>query len=200
MVLVALQFNAGPTVPVPNDPLTAYTLDFPYETANSDLRAKLITQGINMSRPIRMSTPSDIKTHCNFLSNQTKQAMIEYCTSTEVKDEHGNFLGNLNMVGSPIAPVLVIATGISDPTFGNYKDIKTFFSDVMNETVCQCWAKEKPGGYATLSDMMDGLRAFQLKGKEPNSTTHGVPLAGKHFEIELTTNAQGYLWKLLVAK
>lgn len=200
VAFVLFQSNTGPTVTIPNDPLAPYTLDFPYETANSDLKATLITQGINMSKPIKLSTPSDIQSHCNFLSNQTKQAMIEYCTSTEIKDEHGNFLGNLDMIGSPIAPVLVIATGLSDPTFSNYKDIKTLFSDVMNETVCQCWAKEKPGGYTTLSDMMDALRAFQLKGKEPNSTTHGVPLGGKHFEIELTTNAQGYLWKLLVAK
>jgi len=199
-ILVFFQFNAGPTVTVPNDPLAAYTLDFPYETINSDLKGQLITQGINMSKPIKLSTPGDITSHCNFLANQTKQAMIEYCTSTEIRDEHGNFLGNLNMIGSPIAPVLVIATALSDPNFENYKDIKTLFGDVMNETVCQCWAKEKPGGYATLSDMMDALRAFQLKGKQPNSTTHAVPLGGKHFEIELTTNAQGYLWKLLVAK
>ena len=199
-VIVILQPSSSPTVNIPNDPLAAYTLDFPYETVNSDLKSTLITKGINMSSPIRMSQPDEINLHCNFLSNQTKQAMIEYCTSTEIKDEHGNFLGNLDMVGSPLAPVLVIATGLSDPMFANYKDVKTVFSDVMNETVCQCWAKEKPGGYATLSDMMDALREFHLKGKEPNSTTHGIPLAGKHFEIELTTNAQGYLWKLLVAK
>ncbi len=199
IVIILTQLNTGPTVTLQRG-IDAYTLDFPYETANSDLRSILITQHLNMSKPVKFSTPDYLNQYCNFLSNQTKQAMIKYCTSTEIKDEHGAFLGNLNMVGSNLAPVLVIATAQSDPTFSNYPDVKTLFNDVINETVCQCWAKEKPGGYATLSDMMDALRDFHLKGKEPNSTTHGVPLAGKHIEIELTTNTQGYLWKLLVAK
>jgi len=197
-VIFLTQFNTSPTVTTAG--ISAYTLDFTYETANSDLRNTLISQNINMSKPLKFSTPDYINRYCNFLSNQTKQAMIEYCTSTEIKDKHANFLGNVNMVGSTIAPVLVIATALSDPTFNNYNDVKTLFNDVMNETVCQCWAKEKPGGYSTLSDMMGALRDFHLKGKEPNSTTHGIPLGGKHFEIELSTTTQGYLWKLLVAK
>lgn len=206
VIIFFTQSNAGTMVTLTNSTtpaptgIDAYTLPFPYETVNSDLRTTLASQNINMSKPLRFSTPSDIGQYCNFLTNQTKQAMIEYCTSTEIKDEHGNFLGDLNMVGSSIAPVLVIASAETDPMFGNYQDIKILFNDVINETICQCWAKEKPGGYASLSDMMDALRDFQLKGKEPNSTTHGVPLGGLHFEIELTTNTQGYLWKLLVAK
>lgn len=200
--LVMTQLNLGNTGYTASTPtgIDAYTLDFTYETVNSDLKSTLIGQDINMSKPLRFSTTADIYQYCNFLSNQTKQAMIQYCTSTEIKDTQGNFIGNLNMVGSNIAPVLVIATAETDPLFGNYKNIKVLFNDVVNETVCQCWAKEKPGGYATLSDMMDALRDFHLKGKEPNSTTHGVPLGGEHFEVEVTTNPQGYLWKLLVAK
>ncbi len=198
-VIILMQFNTSTTV-TPSKGIDAYTLDFTYESVNSDLKNTLMTQNINMSKPLKFSTTSDIDQYCNFLSNQTKQAMIEYCTSTEIKDEHGNFLGNLNMIGSTLAPVLVIATVETDPFFGNYGDTKILFNDVINETVCQCWTKEKPGGYATLSDMMDALRDFHLKGKQPNSTTHGVPLGGVHFEIELTTNSQGYLWKLLVAK
>lgn len=177
-----------------------YELDFTYETVNSDLRTLLMEQHINMSKPLRFSTPSDLDQYCNFLSNQTKQEMIQYCTSTEIKDESGKFLGNLDMVGSSLAPVLVIATAETDPLFSNYKEVKILFDNVLNETVCDCWAKEKPGGYSTLADMMDALRDFHVNGKEPNSTTRGIPLGGKHFEIEISTNPQGYLWKLLVAK
>ena len=153
-----------------------------------------------MSSPLKFSTPANINQYCNFLSNQTKQSMIEYCTSTELKDESGNFLGDINMIGSNTAPVLVIAAIQSDPVFSNYDKVKTIFGDVVNETICQCWSNSKPGGYATLSDMMDALRTFHLNGKQPNSTTHAVPLGGIHFEIELTTNSNGYVWKLLVAK
>ncbi len=199
-VIILTQLNVGPTISNSQTGLSAYTLDYTYEEVNSNLRSTLITQNINMSKPLKFSTPNDVNQYCNFLSNQTKQAMIEYCTSTEIKDEHADFLGNLNMIGSSLAPVLVITTAQSDPLFGNYADVKTLFDDVINETVCQCWYEQKPGNYTTLSDMMDALRDFHLKGKEPNSTTHGIPLGGKHFEIELSTNSQGYLWKLLVAK
>lgn len=200
VVVFFTQFNMVQTGPSGPTGISAYTLDFTYAEANSDLKSTLISQNINMSKPLEFSAQSDITQYCNFLSNQTKQAMIEYCTSTEIKDEHDNFLGNVNMIGSTLAPVLVIAAAQSDPLFSNYNDVKILFGDVVNETVCQCWATEKPGNYTQLSDMMDALRDFHLKGKSPNSTTHGVPLGGKHFEIELTTNSQGYLWKLLVAK
>ena len=200
VVVFFTQFNIMQTGSNVQSGISAYTLDFTYAEVNSNLKSSLIEQHINMSKPLEFSTPSDIRQYCNFLSNQTKQSMIEHCTSTELKDEHNNFLGNINMVGSSISPVLVIAAAQSDPIFSNYNDIKILFGDVVNETICQCWAKEKPGGYSTLSDMMNALRDFHLKGKEPNSTTRGIPLGGKHFEIELTTNNQGYLWKLLVAK
>jgi hypothetical protein len=200
VVVFLTQFNMVQTGPSTPTGLSAYTLDFTYVEMNSDLRIVLSDQKINMSKPVRLSNQSDITQYCNFLSNQTKQAMIEYCTSTEIKDEHGKFLGNVNMVGTPLVPVLVIAAAQTDPMFSNYNDIKILFGDVLNETICQCWATETPGNYTSLSDMMDALRDFHLKGKEPNSTTSSVPLSGKHFEIELTTNSQGYLWKLLVAK
>lgn len=200
VVVFFTQFNIMQTGSNVQSGISAYTLDFTYAEINSNLKSSLIEQHINMSKPLEFSTPSDIRQYCNFLSNQTKQSMIEHCTSTELKDEHNNFLGNINMVGSSLSPVLVIAAAQSDPIFSNYNDIKILFGDVVNETICQCWAKEKPGGYSTLSDMMNALRDFHLKGKEPNSTTRGIPLSGKHFEIELTTNNQGYLWKLLVAK
>jgi hypothetical protein len=201
-ILVFMQSNISPTVSSPSTPagIAAYTLEISYEGVNSDLKHTLAQQHINMSNPLRFSTQTDINRYCNFLSNQTKQAMITYCTSTELKDSHDNFLGNINMVGSNLAPVLVIAALQSDPSFSNYNDIKTVFSNVVNETICQCWDKEKPGGYPTLPAMMDAQRNFHLAGNQTDSTTHGIPLGGVHFEIEITTNDKGYVWKLLVAK
>lgn len=200
VIVVLAQSNMQQTGQSPPAGISAYTLEISYEGVNSDLRGTLLHQQINMSKPLKLSTQTDINRYCNFLSNQTKQAMIEYCTSTELKDLHGNFLGNINMVGSDIAPVLVIVAIQSDPLLSNYNDIKTVFGDVVNETICQCWDKEKPGGYATLSALMDAQREFHLKGNQPNSTTKGIPLGGVHFEIEITTNDNGYVWKLLIAK
>jgi len=202
VIVILTQFNMLQTGQISSPPagISAYILELSYEGVNSDLRNTLIHQQINMSKPVKFSTAADLNRYCNFLSNQTKQAMIEYCTSTELRDAHGNFLGNINMIGSDLAPVLVITALQSDPLFSNYNDIKTVFADVVNETICQCWDKEKPGGYSTLSAMMDAQRDFHLNGNQPNNTTQGIPLGGVHFEIEVTTNDSGYVWKLLVAK
>lgn len=198
-IIIIPQFNV-PQSAQNKSPLDPYLLALSYEGVNSDLKSTLFNQQINMSNPIKLGTRADINRYCNFLSNQTKQAMIEYCTSTELKDFHGNYLGSINMVGSNTAPVLVITAVQTNPTFSNFNLIKTVFGDVVNETICQCWDKTKPGGYSTLSAMMDAQRDFHLKGTQQNSTTNGVPLGGVHFEIELSTNNIGYVWKLLVAK
>ncbi len=191
-----IQFN---NVPHEQQTNPAIYLDFSYEEANSNLKSTLESQHINMSHPLRFSSQADIAQYCNFLSDPKKQALVQYCTSSELRDSVG-FLGDINMVGSPETPGLVIAALQSNPMLGNYDEVKTVFGDVINETICQCWDKEKPGGYATLSDMLDALRDFHINGKKPDSTTHSVPLENKHFEIELTTNQNGYLWKLLVAR
>ena len=175
-------------------------LDFSYEEANSNLRTSLQSHEINMSRPLQFFSQTDINQYCNFFANATKQELVKFCTSTELRNKDGSFLGNINMVGSTRAPGLVIAALQTDPVMSNLNTVKTVFGAVINETTCDCWDKEKPGGYATLSDMIDSFRDFHIAGKKPNSTSHSVPLGSEHFELELTTNQSGYVWKLLVAR
>ncbi|TLX68471.1 MAG: hypothetical protein E6L00_00335 [Thaumarchaeota archaeon] len=175
-------------------------LDFSYEEANSNLKATLLSHDINMSKPLRFSSQSDINRYCNFFSNEKRQALVKYCTSSEIKDKNGNFLGNINMVGSTRAPGLVISALHSDPLLSNLNDVKIIFEAVINETICTCWDQVKPGGYSTLSDMINAQRDFQITGKQPTSASNTIPLGTEHFRIELTTNQQGYVWKLLVAR
>jgi hypothetical protein len=175
-------------------------LDFSYEEANSNLRATLLSHDINMSNTLRFSSQSDINQYCNFFSSEKKQALVKYCTSTEIKDKNRNFLGNINMVGSTRAPGLVIAALQSDPLLSNLNDVKIIFGAVINETICTCWDQVKPGGYSTLSDMINAQRDFHITGKQPTSSSNTIPLGTEHFRIELTTNQQGYVWKLLVAR
>ena len=175
-------------------------LDFSYEEANSNLRATLLSYDINMSNTLRFSSQSDLNQYCHFFSSDKKQALVKYCTSTEIKDKNRNFLGNINMVGSTRAPGLVIAALQSDPLLSNLNDVKIIFGAVINETICTCWDQVKPGGYATLSDMVDAQRDFHITGKQPTSSSNTIPLGTEHFRIELTTNQQGYVWKLLIAR
>ena len=174
-------------------------LDFTYDEENSDLRNDLASVHINMTHPIRLSSAADVTQYCNFITDPKKQALVTYCTSTVLKNNQGT-LGDITMVGTPDVPGLVVVALQSNPLMSNYGDIKTVFGVVLNSTICSCWDKEHPGGYQTLSDMMDALRDFHINGKKPDSTTHTIPLGNKHFEIELSTTTTGYLWKLLVAK
>jgi hypothetical protein len=175
-------------------------LDFSYEEANSNLKATLLSHEINMSKPLKFSSPTDINQFCNFFSDARRQTLVKYCTSTEIRDKNGNFLGNINMVGSTRAPGLIITALQSDPMLSNLNNVKFIFGAVINETICTCWDQVKPGGYSTVSDMVNAQRDFQITGKQPTSASNTIPLGTEHFRMELTTNQQGYVWKLLVAR
>ena len=174
-------------------------LDFSYDEENDDLKTKLALQHINMTKPIRLSSKADVAQYCNFLTDPTRQALVTYCTSTVLTSKQGN-LGDINMVGSADLPGLVIVALQSNPLMSNYGDIKTVFGTVLNSTICSCWDKTAPDGFITLSAMIDKLRDTHIQTKEPTTSTHVIPLGNKHFKIELTTNTDGYLWKLLVSK
>ena len=199
IVVLSTQFNVlQSTTPTQPSAQVAF-LDFSYDEANSDIRSNLIQYHINMTKPIRLSSQADVSQYCNFLTDPKKQALVTYCTSTVLKDKDG-FLGNVNMLGSTDVPGIVVVALQSNPMLSNYADVKTVFNAVVNNTICQCWEKEAPDGFLTLSSLMDKLRDTHLSTKEPTTSTHVILLGNKHFKIELTTNENGYLWKLLVSK
>ncbi len=201
IIIVQLPNMSNPSIDnTDQSQISPLDLSFSYEEANSNLRTSLHSHEINMSRPLQFFSQTDINQYCHFFSDDKRQALVKFCTSSELKDKNGNFLGNINMVGSTRAPGLVIAAIQTDPVLSNLNSVKTIFGAVINETTCNCWDKEKPRGYATLSDMIDAFRDFHIAGKKPDSTSQTVPLGSEHFELELTTNQNGYLWKLLVAR
>lgn len=200
VIIVITQFNILPVADQNNQQSGQVAfLDFSYDEANSDIRSTLATYHINMTKPIRLSSQADVHQYCNFLTDPNKQALVTYCTSTELKDKEG-FLGDVNMLGSPDIPGIVVVALQSNPLLTNYGDVKTVFGVVVNSTICQCWEKEVPDGFPTLSALVDKLRDTHLTTKEPTTSTRVLPLENKHFKIELTTNENGYLWKLLVSK
>ncbi len=189
---------AGPDTSTSTSNQVAF-LDFSYDEENSDLKSRLALYHINMTKPIRLSSQADVEQYCNFLTDPKKQALVTYCTSTVLKSKQGT-LGDINMVGSADVPGLVVVALQSDPTLQNYNDVKTVFSTVINSTICSCWDTAAPDGFLTLSAFVDKLRDTHLQTKDPTTSTHVIPLGNKHFKIELTTNTDGYLWKLLVSK
>ena len=199
-VILITQFNILPSS-VQSNPQSGQVafLDFSYDEENSDLKSTLATYHINMTKPITLSTPTDVNQYCNFLTDPTKQSLVTYCTSTELKDKEG-FLGDISMLGTQDVPGIVVVALQSNPMLTNYGDVKTVFGVTLNSTICPCWEKEIPGGFTSLNSMLDKLLSTHKTTTEPTTSTPALPLGNKHFKIELTTNENGYLWKLLVAK
>ena len=180
--------------------IDSLSLDFTYDEANSVLKQSLQSQGITMSSPLKFLKQQYIEKWCKFFSDQEKQKLVEYCTSTEIKDPSGNFLGNIHMVGSPNAPKLVLVVLQSNPVLDNMNQIKTVFGTVTKELVCDCWQDIKPDGYETVENWIDALRDFHISGSKPHSESKSISLASKHMQIQLTTTKEGYVWEMLIAR
>ncbi len=175
-------------------------LDFTYDDAFKNVGENLKSNGIVMSTDLRFKDYKNAEICRNFFANPEMQKLVEYCASADLHYGDKNFLGNLHMVGSPAAPKLVVVLIQSDPMISQLDQIKTVFDSVIDELVCTCWEEVKPGGYETVGDWIDALRDFHTSGDKPHSASNALPLASKHLQIELTTNEDGYLWELLLAR
>lgn len=193
----------NPTVPQTDDALLdnmSEALNFTYTDANTKLKEALAIEGISMSSPVRLKEKTDIDKYCTFFKDKEKQSLVEYCTSTELRDSDGVFLGNIHMIGSPSFPRLVIVLVQVDPLMSQLDSVKTIFSTATETLVCNCWDEKKPGGFETVSSLIDGLYQFHTGDVKPHSQSNQISIEGKSMQIELTTNTQGYLWELLITR
>jgi hypothetical protein len=173
-------------------------LEFTYTEANSKLKQNLEPLGIFMSSPINLINKNSIDEFCSFFADEIKQKQVEFCTSTELIDSEGNFLGNIHMVGSRNMPKIVLVVIQTNPFMQNIDQIKLVFEVVIGDLVCYCWEDFEPSGIETVSDWVDEQREFHTSDTRPTSTS-SLELMGKKIQMELSTNAEGYLWKLLIS-
>ena len=193
----------NPTVPQTDDTLLdnmSEVLNFTYSDANTKLKEALAAESISMSSPVRLKEKTDIDKYCTFLKDKEKQSLVEYCTSTEIRDSDGAFLGNIHMIGSPSFPRLVIILVQVDPLMSQLDSVKTVFSTATETLVCNCWEEKKPGGFETVASLIDGLHQFHTGDVKPHSQSNQISIEGESMQIELTTNTQGYLWELLITR
>ena len=172
-------------------------LEFTYNESNLKLKQNLETQEISMSSPLKLTTISNINEFCTFFENEALQNQVEYCTSTELLDSEGNYLGNIHMVGNSRMPKIVLAVIQSDPFWENLDSVKTVYSTVVEDLVCDCWNEVQPSDIQTVAEWVDKQRDFHTSDTKPTSKSI-LNLSGMQLQMELTTNAQGYLWKLLI--
>ena len=202
-MVIAAALGAGAALTIePEDDGTKqiYDKNILYHTANVELKESLESQKISMSSSIKIFTPESLEKYCTFFDDTQKQSMIEYCTSTELRDSESQFLGNIHIIGSPDTPKLIITIIQTDPFMSELDDIKTVFKTTVENIVCDCWADVSPDGFDSVDSWIDGIREFHTSGELPKPTSKSsiVSLEDKKLQIELTTNTEGYLWKLLI--
>ncbi|HWP78282.1 MAG: hypothetical protein AB1299_02450 [Thermoproteota archaeon] len=169
-----------------------------YIEYNMLLKEKLADKQISMSSPIKLQKQEDIEQYCAFFTNQEMQKLTEYCTSTEITDSSGIFLGNIHMVGSPYEPKIIITLVQTDPQMTQIESVKTIFDTVIRNMVCDCWEEVKPDGMDNVSQWVEGLRRFHQSDTQPHSKSKQLVLESKTVQMELTTNKDGYLWQLFI--
>ncbi|MDO8640531.1 MAG: hypothetical protein Q7R33_03220, partial [Nitrosarchaeum sp.] len=113
-------------------------IDLSYVDSNSLMKSSLAAKGIFMSSALKISGGSIAK-YCTFYGDVEKQNSIEYCTSTELKDSDGKFLGNIHMIGSVDSPNAVLGIIQTDPDMSSLDDIKSTYQIMVESSVCDCW-------------------------------------------------------------
>lgn len=189
--------NATPVPQLIQKPLSE--LNFTYTESNAKLKESLAFYDKSLSSPVKLSTKKDIEKYCSFFSDDHLQNQIEYCTSTELRDSDKKFLGNIHIVGSKNMPKIVLLVLQTDPFMQNINEIKSVFDVVIDNLICNCWEDLAPGEIETVSSWIDKQREFHTSNTKPTSQSN-LSLIGYQLEMELTTNSEGYLWKLIISK
>jgi len=171
----------------------------PYLNLNSIIQSSLTSKGIAMSNPLKF-TGDSISKYCVFFEDAEKQNSLEYCTSTELKDSHDKFLGNIHMVGSIESPTAILGIIQTDPYMSNLDSLTTVYQTMIESTVCKCWQDKKPGNFESVSDWISAAKSHHLEAKRTTSISEIDGLAQKKLFLEITTNTEGYLWKFIITK
>ncbi len=172
-------------------------LDFSY-SMNDQLKDALADDGVMVSSPLRLSKASAIQKYCTFFDDPVKQSQIEYCTSTELSNEQGHFLGNVHMVGTPENPRLVMV--VLEASLDDVDEVAAIFDVVIDNTVCECWEAESPGGLSSVHAWVVALGDFHQQATHQTTTKSSVlTLNGLNLQIEATAIEGAHVWKLFIA-
>lgn len=169
-----------------------------YVESNKILQQNLAKHDLHLSSPIKLFKSGDIAKYCSFFTDAEKQSLVEYCTSTELKDKDNNFLGNIHMVGSVDEPKIAMVLIQTDSEMSQLDSVMTVYDAVVQSLVCDCWAEQKPGNLENVGQWVDGLRQFHLSDTKQHSKSSVIDLEGKSLQLELTANEDGYLWQFFI--
>lgn len=195
-VAIGLVIILAYSFPTEDETIKANPLTIQYSAINFELQKSLSENQLHMSKPIKISTPESILKYCNFFADSNIDT-IEYCTSTEIKDSDGKFLGNIHMIGTrqQVSSIIIIAQ--TNSSMNNLNSIKTLFGDSIKVAVCDCWEEKTPGDFASVSDWVSAMVNMKNESKVIKSNIDS--LENKDLNLELSENEDGYLWTLVIS-
>ena len=195
--LIVIVVLAGIFMISPSEEKESEILSISYTDTNKNLQNELSIHKISMSSALKLNGFS-IEKYCTFFSDESIQNAIEYCTSTELLDSDGKYLGNIHMVGVSDSPKYVIGVIQADPQVSQLDDIKIIYKTMIEYLICDCWDAQKPGEFNSVSEWIDAANTHHLEAKRITSKSEISGLAQKDLLLEITTNTEGYLWKFIV--
>jgi len=167
-----------------------------YTEVNYELKQILEENEISMSSPIKLDDLRAIWTYCNFFQGE-EQKLVEHCTSTELLDADGNFLGNIHAFGTPDDPKRIMAVIQVDPFLNQKEDAKTVFSVLTNKIVCDCWNVKNDKGLS-MNDWAEAYITSHISAGKPTTISNTIFLEDRSIQMKLITNTEGYEWQFLV--
>ena len=183
-----------------DEKITAKTSDsglgITYTGVNYELKQILEENAISMSSPIKLDDLRAIWTYCNFFEGD-EQKLVEHCTSTELLDADGNFLGNIHAFGTPDDPKRIMAVIQVDPFLNQKEDAKTVFSVLTNKIVCDCWNVKNDKGLS-MNDWAEAYITSHISAGKPTTISNTIFLEDRSIQMKLITNTEGYEWQFLV--
>jgi hypothetical protein len=169
-----------------------------YITSNLILKDILASNDIDISSPIKLSTQNLIEEYCLPFIAEKEHSMIEYCTSTELKNSDSEFLGNIHMAGSLKEPNLILGAIQIDPFLTQERDAKKILNSMILAFVCNCWKEQKPLNFDSLNSLLDEANQIHLETLKPKTISPIITLEDKQLQFIIITNEQGYEWQFLI--
>ena len=164
-----------------------------------DIQEVVVTRQMTLSTPIPI-TDHTIDQYCSFFDAQNIKRSVSYCLTSAIVNSDGTPLGNLNMGGNPILPIMALAI-IEVPSLDLRQEETAFVFETMIEIlVCECWSEQRPGGYASVSEWLDAAK--EQYNTSPQSTLKSKidGLAHKRLVLEIMPAEESYLFTLTITK
>ena len=158
--------------------------------------------GLTAISPI---TDSTISYYCSYHDRSTNNIRsTDYCTTSAVTNADGNTIGNINLGGDTVSPIMALA--VVNPqkmseSLGRAPYIDLIFESIIEGLVCDCWEDSIPGGFETISDWVDKAESmYDVDSPTVKSTITGLEGTDIILEVSTDKKSKASLWTLIILK